>query len=179
MSGAFMNGNALIPLTVGRFAKFGPRELLPRALKQGIINADSKFNKQAFVESRLSMSIEVVAAFTGEKLSEDQLVKLEHTALSHALDAERAPIGGGQQHPTEATGNGHQQGEGGRSVGGKQGAGGHQPRVDEVESDFSSSSDDGDDDDNESEDVESRPPQKKIRAEVVDAAIKSCCRSHS
>ncbi|EAN80281.1 AAA ATPase, putative [Trypanosoma equiperdum] len=60
-------------------------------VKQGVIATESKF-KTTFMESRVYMPQEVIAALVGDNLPEDQLIKLEKTALADVLTEERATI---------------------------------------------------------------------------------------
>lgn len=94
--------NAITPSVVARFGKLEPRQLLHFLaeyrihMKQCLITADSKL-KSSFMDAKLSLPIEVVAAFTGEDLSEEQLLKLEKTVLATVLLAERDGPGGSQR----------------------------------------------------------------------------------
>jgi SpoVK/Ycf46/Vps4 family AAA+-type ATPase len=94
-SSVFQTISSLMPSAVSRFSKLGPRQLLHFLgesrvhMKQGLICTDQKF-KTSFVDSRLGLPIEVIAAFTGESLTDEQLIKLEKTALASVLLAERA-----------------------------------------------------------------------------------------
>ncbi|CUG93186.1 AAA ATPase, putative [Bodo saltans] len=95
----FSVNNALCPSTVAKFADLNPKELLHfvaeyrEHIKQGLVQLDS-LGRASLMESKLCLSQEVVAAFTGENLSEEQLIKLEKTCLSTILLAERAAAGG-------------------------------------------------------------------------------------
>jgi SpoVK/Ycf46/Vps4 family AAA+-type ATPase len=95
----FSVSNALCPSAVAKFADLNPKELLHfvaeyrEHIKQGLVQLDS-LGRASLMESKLCLSQEVVAAFTGENLAEEQLIKLEKTCLSTVLLAERAAAGG-------------------------------------------------------------------------------------
>ncbi|RNF00677.1 putative AAA family ATPase [Trypanosoma conorhini] len=57
-------------------------------MKQGMLTSDIKF-KNSFMDCRLAMPQEVIAALAGDSLSEEQLIRLEKTALAEVLVAER------------------------------------------------------------------------------------------
>ncbi|KEG11353.1 AAA ATPase [Trypanosoma grayi] len=62
-------------------------------MKQGMLLSDIKY-KCSFMDCRLAIPQEVIAALSGDRLSEEQLIKLEKTALAEILVAERTPEAG-------------------------------------------------------------------------------------
>ncbi|KAH9586287.1 ATPase [Trypanosoma melophagium] len=60
-------------------------------MKQGVVTTDVK-NKSSFMDSKLAIPQETIAALSGDNLSEEQLIKLEKTALAEILLAEREAI---------------------------------------------------------------------------------------
>ncbi|RNF18158.1 putative AAA family ATPase [Trypanosoma cruzi] len=57
-------------------------------IKQGMLTSDIKL-KSSFMDCRLAMPQEVIAALSGDSLSEEQLIRLEKTALAEILVEER------------------------------------------------------------------------------------------
>ncbi|RNF10903.1 putative AAA family ATPase [Trypanosoma rangeli] len=72
-------------------------------VKQGMLTSDIKF-KNSFMDCRLAMPQEVIAALAGDSLSEEQLIRLEKTALAEVLMAERADAATTPITTTTATG---------------------------------------------------------------------------
>jgi SpoVK/Ycf46/Vps4 family AAA+-type ATPase len=68
--------------------------------KQGLAFSDIKL-RASFMECKYALPLETIAALSGDQLSEEQLIKLERTALSEVLNEERhmkpespvAPVG--------------------------------------------------------------------------------------
>ena len=83
--------NALLPATVARFARLDAHQLMhflsdSRAhIKQGLIGMTEQRLKGLLLESRLTMSMEAVAAFSGVNLTEEQIIKLDKTCLCEVL----------------------------------------------------------------------------------------------
>ncbi|KAH8604962.1 putative ATPase family protein [Trypanosoma vivax] len=63
-------------------------------MKQGVVQTDVK-TKTSFTECRLAIPQEVIAALSGDNMSQDQLIKLEKTALAEVLFEEFAAVGCG------------------------------------------------------------------------------------
>ncbi|ESL09869.1 AAA ATPase [Trypanosoma rangeli SC58] len=71
-------------------------------VKQGMLTSDIKF-KTSFMDCKLAMPQEVIAALAGDSLSEEQLIRLEKTALAEVLVAERAGAATAAATPVGAT----------------------------------------------------------------------------
>ncbi|CAG9569738.1 putative AAA family ATPase [Leishmania major strain Friedlin] len=95
--GRYAAGNIAEPLRPANIAYHNdltPQELLSILSesgvlwKQGLIFSDIKL-RTTFMECKYALPIEAIAALSGDQLSEEQLIKLERTALLEVLNEER------------------------------------------------------------------------------------------
>ncbi|TPP42814.1 ATPase associated with various cellular activities (AAA) family protein [Leishmania donovani] len=95
--GRYAAGNIAEPLRPANIAYHNdltPQELLSILSesgvlwKQGLIFSDIKM-RTTFMECKYALPIETIAALSGDQLSEEQLIKLERTALLEVLNEER------------------------------------------------------------------------------------------
>ncbi|GET86381.1 aaa family ATPase, putative [Leishmania tarentolae] len=95
--GRYAPGNIAEPLRPANIAyhnELTPQELLSILSesgvlwKQGLIFSDIKM-RTTFMECKYALSMETIAALSGDQLSEEQLIKLERTALLEVLNEER------------------------------------------------------------------------------------------
>ncbi|ORC84312.1 AAA ATPase [Trypanosoma theileri] len=93
----YSGGGALTPAAVAYHNELNSFQLMHfladyrEHMKQGVVTTDVK-NKSSFMDSKLAIPQETIAALSGDNLSEEQLIKLEKTALSEVLLAEREAI---------------------------------------------------------------------------------------
>ncbi|CCW66714.1 unnamed protein product [Phytomonas sp. Hart1] len=92
------------PLALAHQMNLTPKELMwflnehrPH-MKQGLITSDAR-QRNGFIDCHVAMQQEVVTALTGDDLTEEQLIKLERTALAEVLNEERRQ----QERATEMT----------------------------------------------------------------------------
>ncbi|KPA77673.1 putative AAA family ATPase [Leptomonas pyrrhocoris] len=84
----------LRPVNIAYHNDLTPQELLSILSdsgvlwKQGLAFSDIKM-RSSFTECRYGLPLETIAALSGDQLSEEQLIKLERTALSEVLNEER------------------------------------------------------------------------------------------
>ncbi|KPI85656.1 putative Aaa family ATPase [Leptomonas seymouri] len=84
----------LRPVNIAYHNDLTPQELLSILSesgvlwKQGLVFSDIKM-RASFMECKYALPLESIAALSGDQLSEEQLIKLERTALSEVLNEER------------------------------------------------------------------------------------------
>lgn len=110
-SGCAFSVSSPTQLTLDLLAFYGgllPRESMEFVgahrlhIKQGLVTSDGQ-NRSNFTECRYAMPQEAVAALTGVNLTDEQLIKLEHTALAEVLTEEREAVRKQQQQQQQQT----------------------------------------------------------------------------
>lgn len=88
----------LSPAVLATYTNLTPRVMMHLLgdhrlhMKQGIITSDAR-HRQSFMESTLAIPQEAITALAGDDLSDEQLIKLERTALAEVLLEEQLALG--------------------------------------------------------------------------------------